>query len=312
MMEFVDRFKFLLFAIILLITSTLGFVYFRFHNSKKTPERELSAQERIFENKLLVSLYEEKLVDYNKVMEEAAIAYNQKAAEVLGESAEATPIPLYPEEIEGAYKIAIVGDSMVETMGDSLEYLQEPLKEKYPNAKFVFYNYGHGSENVESAVNRLDAPFSRLNRNYPALSDLKPDVLVVASYAYNPLVPYSKDNHWAGLVELVTKANQITDNLYILVEIAPLEKGFGEGVGGVNWPVDVANEHAGHIVELLQNGLGVAETMKVPLINVYSHSKLKDSSFGDPKYVDAHDGIHPSVEGQKLTARAIAEVVKLK
>lgn len=314
MINILEKYKYHIFASVFLVTSLLGLFYYRQVSSQKIPEEETSAQERIFEEKLIASLYEEKLIDYRAVMENAALSYNQEDSVVLGEKDERTPSPksISPEPDEGTYKIAIVGDSMVETMGDSLEYLQEPLREKYPNAEFAFYNYGHGAENVESAINRFDEPFSRLNRSYDSLLNLEPDILIVASYAYNPLVPYSADNHWSGLVELMTRAQEITDNLYLLVEIAPLEKEFGEGVGGVNWPADIASEHAGHIAELLQNGIGVAEAMNIPLIDVYSESKLEDSFFGEPEYIDDHDGIHPSIEGHKLIARVVAESVSLR
>ena len=43
-----------------------------------------------------------------------------------------------------SYSIAIFGDSMVDTMGEKLEYLQETLGKKYPQTKFDLYNYGVG------------------------------------------------------------------------------------------------------------------------------------------------------------------------
>jgi hypothetical protein len=211
-----------------------------------------------------------------------------------------------------SYLIAIIGDSMVETMGDSLEYLQGHIEKKYPGVNFVYYNYGVGGENVESALGRFDKEFNFGNKHYGSLSTLKPDILIVGSFAYNPFSNHDRKKHYSLLSDLVVRAKEASDNVYILAEIAPLENGFGKGIGGVNWPEELADKHTVSIIEQLENAVVLADTIGVGLINVYSSSRVGGGKYGDVVYVNGHDGIHPSVEGHTFTARLIAKEIDLK
>ncbi len=237
---------------------------------------------------------------------------------VLAAAVEATPAPTPiptpkpPHLSKKTYSIAAIGDSMVETMGDSLEYLQPILKRKYPNTNFVLYNYGVGGENVERGLAMFDNEFSHLAKHYPPLPDVNPDILIVGSFAYNPFPPHNRDKHWSLLSDLIRRAEDSSGKVYVLAEIAPLERGFGRGPGGVNWPEDLAHTQALHIIEQLENAVGLGRTMGVDLVNVYSLSQLPGSKFGRPEYVDTNDGIHPSVAGQILTAQAIASKIQLR
>ena len=129
---------------------------------------------------------------------------------VLSATTEATPTPPVSTPAKTpskkSYLIAAIGDSMVDTMGSSLDYLAKSLKKKYPNTNFAYYNYGKGAENVEEALARFDKPFSYFERNYPPISHLNADILIVGSYAYNPLIPHNKDKHWQLLASLIQKA----------------------------------------------------------------------------------------------------------
>ena len=54
---------------------------------------------------------------------------------------------------------------MIETMGDSLDYLNVDMRSKYPATGFAFYNYGIGSENIEEALTiDKDKPFDKESR----------------------------------------------------------------------------------------------------------------------------------------------------
>lgn len=207
------------------------------------------------------------------------------------------------------YTIAIIGDSMVDTMGDDLEYLKKELQSKYPGVAFVMYNYGKGSENVVEAINRFGDRYSYKSRTYPPLSDSNADILIVGSYAYNPLFREGQ-NHWLSLADLIQRSKQITPKVYVLAEIAPLQIGFGEGEGGVNWPLEISIPHVEKIVSGLNNAIGLAETLEVGLIDVYSKSRGADG-YGLSTYVSSHDGIHPSIEGHELTAQIIANTLTL-
>jgi len=218
-----------------------------------------------------------------------------------------TPIQVLAKK---TYSIAIIGDSMVDTMGERLEYLEKELKKQYPKNDFQLYNYGIGSETVEMGINRLDKEFKYQDRKYTSLTNLKPDILIVASFAYNPFFPYDRNKHWLLLASLIEKAKKISPQIYTLAEIAPLGKNFGKGPGGVNWSEDTAFTHAKRIIEQLENMVGLSSNLNVPLIDAFHLSQNGNSEFGKQQYVNSNDGIHPSVAGHEFMAEQIVKKLK--
>ncbi|MEK7561301.1 MAG: SGNH/GDSL hydrolase family protein [Patescibacteria group bacterium] len=204
-----------------------------------------------------------------------------------------------------------MGDSMVDTMGENLDYLKESLRARYPETYFNFYNYGIGGQNVAQGLDRFNQSFTYQTRNYPPIGEISADIIIIASFAYNPFSPHNRDQHWLTLTELVTTAKQTGADVYMLAEIAPLSTGFGDGPGGINWPPDLANQQAENIRQQLENAVSLSRSLGVPLINAYAKSTV-DSQFGDRVYISAHDGIHPSVEGHLLMADLIAQTIVLK
>lgn len=215
-----------------------------------------------------------------------------------------TPIPEKPHS-KNSYSIAVYGDSMVDTMGERLEYLEHSLKRLYPRVHFKLYNYGIGSQNAEMGLGRWNSRLDYQDRHYPTISEVGPDIVIVGSFAYNPFSPYDRDRHWLGLTKLVQQAQTITSNVYMLAEISPLRGDFGKGPMGVNYDADTAYTHSGWIVEQLENVIGLSKSLNVPFIDVFNPSK------GHPEYTNPSDGIHPSVSGHEFTADIIAKTLQL-
>lgn len=239
----------------------------------------------------------------------------QEATPLLTESAEGptsspTPTPK-PNPFAGKnYSIAVYGDSIVETMGEDLPYLSAALSAKYTGTTFKLYNYGIGAENAQMGLDRFGNAFVRGKRNYPSLMELKPDILIVGSFAYNPFVPHDKNKHLNIYTELINRSKSVSKKVYILAEIAPLQDGFGAGEGGVNWPENLADEHTLKIRDQLDNAMFLSNSSGVGLINAYSPS-VKSNGYGRKEYVNVHDGIHPSDDGHRFMAKIIAETIKL-
>ena len=215
-----------------------------------------------------------------------------------------------PFSSKSLYTVAIIGDSMVDTMGEVMEYLDAEMEKKYPITKFLYYNYGTGAQNVEMGLNRLGSKFSYQTRNYPPLSELKPDILIIGSFAYNPFTPHDRDKHWLTLTKLVQTAKQYTPRVYMLAEIAPLRRDFGKGPQGVNWSEDASVEHSLRVIQQLENTVGLSKTLSIPLIDTFTPSFYSELREGKHEYVNTADGIHPSVEGHKFMAKIIAEIIQ--
>src|SRR5258708_38541525 len=152
---------------------------------------------------------------------------------------------------------------MVDTMGEQLEYLSQSLKRKYPSKNFQFYNYGIGGQNIEDGLGRFYSPFQYKSRNYPALPDLKPDILIIGSFAYNPLNPFDRNKHWLSLIQLVNQAKGVSPRVYLLAEIAPRIHNFGVDLGGRRIIKKKKELQAHHIIEQLQNAEAIAKHLHV-------------------------------------------------
>lgn len=252
---------------------------------------------------------------------DASLSQNPKPIEpAISTNQEPKQVPLRAEKIDeqtyaphkDTYKIAFYGDSMIDTLGENLPAVAAALKNKYRNIKFELYNYGIGSENVVEGLSRFRLPYNYKNRNYPPITELKPDIVVLGSYSYNPLTPFDKNESWLLLADLINKAKQTGASVYVLSEQAPIKAGFATGAGGVNWPPEISDPHVDKIVDGLKNAVAITTPTETSLINVFDESKISGSEYGDPVNVSKHDGIHYSDEGLKLTARVIAESLVLK
>ena len=225
---------------------------------------------------------------------------------------EVTPTPSpFPKPSQKEYTIAVYGDSMEDTIGSGLEYLDHELTTRYPETTFHFYNYGMGSNNVRDGLERFHRPFHYQDRDYRKIADIKPDIIVMGSFAYNVLTPHDRDSHWLGLTHLVQEAQKITPHVYILAEIAPKRRGFGFGPNGINWEPATAYEHTGKIIEQLENAVGLSQPLHVPLIDAYTPSLQEEKKEGRPELINSSDGIHPSVEGHEFIAKIIADTIEL-
>ena len=209
------------------------------------------------------------------------------------------------------YTIALYGDSMIDTMGEKLEILQKELYRSYPKTSFKLYNYGIGAQNIETGVGRFENDFSNKERVYPPITTIKPDIIILGTFAYNPFVPHDLEKYKTNLSSLIQKAKNVTPQVYLLAEIGPKKTGFGKGEFGVNWTEDQAYQQALFIIKQLKAAINIANTQEIPVINTYGKS-LIDDTFGNPIYVRKEDGIHPSYEGHLFMAKTIIFSLKFR
>ena len=128
---------------------------------------------------------------------------------------ETTPTPAAKTTRKNTYTIAVFGDSMVDTMGERMEYLEHALKDKYPKTTFKLYNYGVGSQNVEEGLARFGKEFNYQTRSYTSLPVLAPDVVILGSFSYNPFSPYDRNKHWLTYAKLIQEAKRTGADVYV-------------------------------------------------------------------------------------------------
>lgn len=237
---------------------------------------------------------------------------NQPIPEIAVLGAQDIALPEFAQPLKSKYTIALYGDSMVDTMGEVGEYLEHALKKMYPQTNFLIYNYGVGSQNARDGLDRFYKRLDYQSRHYPSIAEIKPDIIIMGSFAYNVFTPHNRDRHWITLTQLVQEAQKTEADVYMLAEIAPLRNKFGVGPHGVNWDTDTVYKHSGNIIEQLENVIGLSATLHVPLIDAFTPSKKEFDNEGKSEYVNTDDGIHPSVAGHEFMADLIAHKLELK
>jgi len=207
----------------------------------------------------------------------------------------------------GSLTIAFLGDSMVDTMGEGLPYIEKELKKDYPGFQFNLLNYGAGGTNIEYGIQRITQDYEYLGKKIPALVKTNPDIVVVESFAYNPWGADQSDldRHWLAMAKIVDLLKSQTNaKILFLATIAPNKANFGVGPGGVNWDKDISYLHAAKIEKYIDNTIKFAKSQGYAYIDAYTPSIV--SGDGNLTYINPGDHIHPSVLGCQFIARLIA------
>jgi hypothetical protein len=240
----------------------------------------------------------------------------------------ATPTPIPTEPPEGQVlgtvdinesareiTIAVLGDSMIDVLQPDLPQLQSSLKKYYPEVKFNLFNFGVGASDLEYAVERLTEEYVYLGSKYPAVLSVKPDVLVIESFAYNNF-GYGQeglDKQWMLIGDIITRTNKISPDTEIVLAatIAPNATVYGKGIDGIEWNQAERLVRSETVKEYLQNIINFANSQGYPLADAY-HASIDEYGEGKPVYINAQDNLHPSGPGGELfcqkTAEAIAEL----
>ena len=204
--------------------------------------------------------------------------------------------------------IAIYGDSMVDTMGTALPYLQTALEQYYPQVDFALLNYGIGAQSIEQGIARFSQPCSYKDRNYPAPINSGADIIIIESFAYNPMGEAGLDQQWLALSQMVDRARASGAKVMLLATIAPTKSQFGQGPGGIDWLPQDAGQHAGLIGRYLENAINLGRSLNLPVIDAY-HASLLTNGEGNLNYIGSHDHIHPSVAGHQFVANLVAQKI---
>lgn len=204
--------------------------------------------------------------------------------------------------------IALFGDSMMDTMGTSSPYIVDAMKEYFPNRPAAILNYGIGAQNAKAAALRVSQPYEYKDRSYPTLGSSGAQIIIIESFAYNPLDTTEMSDYQASLRIIIQEAQKSGAKVAFLATIAPIKTNFGKGPGGVNWPSDQAWNHATKIQQFMEAGITVARELNIPIIDVY-HKTLQANGEGLPNLVSSHDGIHPSEAGHQVVAKMLIEAL---
>ncbi len=234
------------------------------------------------------------------------------AGAVLGAQTTATPTPKPLATRKKTYTIALIGDSMTDTLGPEVPQLRQALTHLYPTVKFDLLNYGVGGTNIDYGLERVTSDYLYLGKHILPLVSQIPDIVVVESFAYNP---YSfdegaLDRHWLQLAKIVDTLKTRLPNVKIVIAatLAPNSRLFGDGAPGLSYDATAKKQKAATIKKYLENAVRFAQSQHLPLADVY-HASLDAGGEGQEKYINAGDHIHYSDAGRELFSQKVAETI---
>lgn len=208
------------------------------------------------------------------------------------------------------YNIALLGDSMIDTLGKDAANLAGRLNSVYPKADFTILNYGVGGTNIDYGLLRISDGYDYIGAHIPALASQSPDVVIIESFGYNPFVQ-SDDyltRHWLALAHIADASRLHIPGvkLVIAATIAPNAEVFGDGV--LNWTTEQKQQKTAIIKEYVENAVKFAHSQKLPLADAY-HASLDSNGNGKLMYINPGDHIHYSEAGRTLMSQKIAETI---
>jgi hypothetical protein len=227
------------------------------------------------------------------------------SAQVLGESdTQISPTQTTKE----SYKIALLGDSMIDTLGD-FPYLAQELSKYFPQTEFKFYNYGAGATNIETGLSHLLSDYTYLGQKKTALLNVNPDIVVVESFAYNHWdnTQGDLDRQWLAMADIACTVKRHSKDIKIIfaATIAPYCPTYTDG--SANLPPERKLIECETVKNYLKNTINFANSQNYPLADAYSKSLVNGE--GLPNYINQKDHIHPSEFGQQLFSQKVAEKI---
>ncbi|MBI3576471.1 SGNH/GDSL hydrolase family protein [Candidatus Gottesmanbacteria bacterium] len=241
--------------------------------------------------------------------------------QVLGVATEATPTPqptpappppMLRRAKKNAFVVAVIGDSMIDTLGPDVANIEQKLQRTYPGVFFDVRNYGVGATNIDYGIQRLTTNYTYLGKSIPSLVSQHPDVVVIESFGYNPY-PFdvgAMDKHWLALATMVDtiRKNLPEAKIVIAATIAPNWDAFGDGAPGVSFSNQAKREHVTVVKRYLENAVGFAHSQGLPLADLY-HPSLQADGNGKLVYINGGDHIHYSGEGRELFGHILAQTI---
>jgi lysophospholipase L1-like esterase len=210
------------------------------------------------------------------------------------------------------YTIALLGDSMIDTLGPDAPQLKDLLTTVFPHTAFEILNYGVGATNIDYGLERLTNQYTYLGNDILPLVSRAPDIVVVESFGYNPY-PFELggiEKHWIQLATIINSLKTKLPGVKIIIAatIAPNSNVFGDGAPGLSFSPEDKQKRTTTIKQYLESTIAFARGEHLPLADVY-HASLDSTGNGILKYINPGDHIHYSDAGRTLFAQKIVDTI---
>jgi lysophospholipase L1-like esterase len=217
--------------------------------------------------------------------------------------------PIIPKD--RSYRMVIVGDSIVNSLGLNANVLRQDLIKHYPTTEFVTYNYGYSATNVLSLYKRLTEKTVNSGSENPAILKQGFELIIIESFGNNPLSEFSIDDGLKKQNEELDKsvkeilAEKPNVALAFMTPIALDPVTYAKGTVALS--PEVRKQWVAERVSYIDNHRKFAESLGIPVIDVYKAS-LKPDGLVDKTYI-SDDFVHPSKKGIELISKTIADYI---
>lgn len=207
--------------------------------------------------------------------------------------------------------IAVLGDSMIDTLGTNIPQLQKALIPYFPGKKFKILNYGVSATTMEYALSRLTKDYQYLGKSVSSLVSQSPDIVIVESFAYNNF-----GNTQSGFdkqSQLITNIiSTIHDklpraNLLLAATFSPNSMIFANGSPDIKLNNLEKVERTTTIKNYLENFVSYAKDHHLPVADAYHPSLVQND--GNRNLINSKDNIHPSSYGGEFFCNILAKAL---
>lgn len=212
----------------------------------------------------------------------------------------------YPQD----YTIVMVGDSMTETLGNSVE-LKNFLTDYYHGKSFEVLNYGFGATNIFSVMDRITKE-TQHGRKFRPIEDIDYDLILLESFSQNPLSQYKLDEglqyQTQELDKIVSKLKETNPGgkIVFVATISPNRVIFAQSQ--VDLSAEKRADWVKERVAYIKNHIAYAQSHNIPIINIFAKSLLENGD-GNSDYINTNDYIHPSPTGIIFISKEIADFI---
>jgi len=210
-----------------------------------------------------------------------------------------------------SYRIVIVGDSIVDSLGPNANVLREDLIGYYPDSEFVTYNYGYPSTNILSLYQRLTEDTVGNGERNEAVFELSFELIIIESFGNNPLSEYplaeglkKQDEELERSVTAIL-SQKPNAALAFLTPIAFNPVNYAKSTRDLS--AEERKKWVDERTAYVNNHKKFAEEKGIPVIDVYAAS-LKSDGVVDGSYI-SDDFVHPSEKGIALISKSIADYI---
>lgn len=206
--------------------------------------------------------------------------------------------------------IAVLGDSMIDTLGPNIFQLQKSLAHYYPNKKTKILNYGAAATTIDYALFRLTNNYQYLGKNIPSLISQTPDVIVLESFAYNNFgnsqSGFDKQSLFIDNIISTIHDKLPKTNILLASTFAPNSLIFANGTAT---PFNALEriERTTTIKNYLQSFLDYAKNHHLPFADAYHPSLIQNE--GNKSFINTKDNIHPSAYGSQFFCDTLAKAI---